>query len=83
MINIFVCNLNSKNQTEQLIIKEDTTISELLSEVLKISHETDVGIFGKLMDKSYTLKDNDRVEFYERILIDPKIKRKSSAKKSE
>ncbi len=81
MINIFVCKLNSKNQTEQLIIKENTTISTLLSEVLKISHEIDVGVFGKLMDKSYTLKDNDRVEFYERILIDPKIKRKSRAKK--
>tara|TARA_B100001057_G_scaffold105157_1_gene102670 strand:- start:1769 stop:2014 length:246 start_codon:yes stop_codon:yes gene_type:complete len=81
MINIFVCNLKSKNKTEQLIIKENTTISALLTEVLKISHETDVGVFGKLMDKSYTLKDNDRVEFYERILIDPKIKRKSRAEK--
>ena len=81
MINITVCNLKSKNKTEQLFIKENTTISSLLSEILNISHEVDVGVFGKLMDKSYTLKDNDRVEFYERILIDPKIRRKSRAKK--
>ena len=81
MINIFVCDLKSKNKIQQLIIKKNTTISMLLNEVLKVSHDIDVGIFGKLMDKSYTLKDNDRVEFYERILIDPKIKRMNRAKK--
>ena len=81
MINIFVCDLKSKNKIQQLIIEENTTISMLLNEVLKVSHDIDVGIFGKLMDKSYTLKDNDRVEFYERILIDPKIKRMNRAKK--
>ena len=81
MINIFVCDLKSKNKIQQLIIEKNTTISMLLNEVLKVSHDIDVGIFGKLMDKSYTLKDNDRVEFYERIIIDPKIKRMNRAKK--
>ena len=80
MINIFICDLKSKNKTERYVVEDNTTISTLLDEVLNISHDIDVGVFGKLMDKSYTLKHNDRVEFYEKIIIDPKIKRKSRAK---
>ena len=80
MINIFICDFDSKSKIKQLTVKEDTTISSLLDEVLGIPNDVNVGIFGKLMDKSYTLQNNDRVEFYERILINPKIRRKNRAK---
>lgn len=76
MINIFICDLKSKEEVWHLVVSPNTTISSLLDEILGISQDVNVGVFGKLIDKSYTLQDNDRVEFYEDILIDPKIRRK-------
>ena len=76
MINIFICDLKSKEEVWHLVVSPNTTISRLLDEILGISQDVNVGVFGKLIDKSYTLQDNDRVEFYEDILIDPKIRRK-------
>ena len=38
-----------------------------------------IGIYGKLVTDNYILKDKDRVEIYEPIIIDPKIKRKKLA----
>ncbi len=35
-----------------------------------------IGIYGKLVTDNYILKDKDRVEIYEPVIIDPKIKRK-------
>ncbi len=81
MINIYICDLKSNNKIKHMLIDNNTTISTLLNEVLGSPEDIDVGIFGKLVDKSYTLQDNDRVEFYEKILIDPKIRRKNRAVK--
>src|SRR5262245_47040652 len=39
-----------------------------------------VGIFGKVRKLSDLLKDNDRVEIYRPLLIDPKIARLTKAK---
>ena len=76
MINIYICDLKSKNKIKHMFVNNNITISTLLNEVLGAPEDIDVGVFGKLVDKSYTLQDNDRVEFYEDILIDPKIRRK-------
>ena len=81
MINIYICDLKSNNKTKHILIEKNTTISDLLDKILRISEDINVGVFGKLVDKSYTLQDNDRVEFYEKILIDPKIRRKNRAVK--
>ena len=80
MIKIFLCDVKDNYTIKQMFIEPGTTISVLLSEILGLSDSVNVGIYGKLLDKSYTLQDNDRVEFYERIIVDPKIKRKSRAK---
>ena len=80
MINIYVCNIEEKNKIRQITIKENTTIFTLLNEILFITDDISVGVYGKLVDKSYTLRENDRVEFYEKILIDPKVGRKKRAK---
>tara|TARA_Y100000768_G_scaffold376198_1_gene347973 strand:- start:7037 stop:7282 length:246 start_codon:yes stop_codon:yes gene_type:complete len=81
MINIYVCNIEEKNKIKQITIKENTTIFTLLNEILFITDDINVGVYGKLVDKSYTLRENDRVEFYEKILIDPKVQRKNRVMK--
>ena len=81
MINIYICDYKSSNKVKHMVIETGTTISMLLHQILGISNDTNVGVFGKLMDKSYTLQDNERVEFYEEILINPKIRRKNRARK--
>tara|TARA_Y100000996_G_scaffold401826_1_gene373148 strand:- start:1430 stop:1717 length:288 start_codon:yes stop_codon:yes gene_type:complete len=40
------------------------------------------GVFGKLVDNNYKIKNGDRVELYETALIDPKDFRILKAKKS-
>ncbi len=81
MINIYICDLKSNNKTKHILIEKNTTISDLLDMILRTSEDINVGVFGKLVDKSYTLQDNDRVEFYDKILIDPKIERKNKTRK--
>ena len=81
MINIFLCDPKSKDPIKHIVVEQNTTISTLLNKILCISDDVNVGIYGKLMDKSYTLQDNDRVEFYEKILVDPKIRRKKRVSK--
>ena len=39
-----------------------------------------IGVFGKIKKYSYKLCDNDRIEIYEKITANPKIKRKLRAK---
>jgi len=36
-------------------------------------------VYGKLKDMTYIIKNNDRIEIYEKVLVDPKIKRKKRA----
>jgi len=81
MINIYICDLKSKNKTKHMLIKNNTTIYDLLDILLVTSKDINVGIYGKLVDISYTLQDNDRVEFYDKILIDPKIERENRTRK--
>ena len=80
MINIEIIGINNDYKKQYLSIKQGTTVSELVRDILDIDAKyLNIGVFGKLKDLSYTLQDKDRVEFYERIIADPKIKRKNRA----
>ena len=81
MINIYISDYKSSNKVKHMVVETNTTISILVHQILGISYDINVGVFGKLIDKSYTLQDNDRVEFYEKILINPKIMRRNRARK--
>jgi putative ubiquitin-RnfH superfamily antitoxin RatB of RatAB toxin-antitoxin module len=76
MINIKVVGINNNYKTQSLSVRSGTTINDLAKDILDIDTKyLDVGIFGKLKELTYTLQDKDRVEFYERIVANPKIKR--------
>ena len=38
-----------------------------------------IGVFGKIKNSDYVIKKNDRLELYNPITIDPKIRRKNIA----
>ena len=74
MIEVIVCKATNDYHAEHLILNEGTTLHELITKVFKMNAETvKVGVYGKLKELSYTLKDKDRVEFYEDIVTSPKI----------
>jgi putative ubiquitin-RnfH superfamily antitoxin RatB of RatAB toxin-antitoxin module len=76
MINIEIIGINNDYKKQYLSIKQGTTVSELVKDILDIDAKClNIGVFGKLKDLSYTLQDKDRVEFYEKIVANPKVKR--------
>ena len=80
MINIIVSDITINKHTLHLKLNEGTTIQMLITNILKKDLSgCKVGIYGKLKELTYTLKDKDRVEFYEKIVANPKIKRKNRA----
>ena len=80
MINIEIIGINNDYKKQLLSIRRGTTLSELARDILDIDTKyLNVGVFGKLKELTYTLQDKDRVEFYERIVANPKIKRKNRA----
>ena len=84
MIDVIVCKATNDYHAEHLILNEGTTLHELITKVFKMNAETvKVGVYGKLKELSYTLKDKDRVEFYEDVVADPKIRREKRAKHYE
>ena len=84
MINIEIINYNKNYKSEYLNLKKGTTIHELVNNILSFDIKyCKVGVYGKIQELSYTLQDKDRVEFYEDIIADPKIKRKKRAKDNE
>ena len=81
MINIIVSDLTINKHTLHLKLNEGTTIQMLITNILKKDISgCKVGIYGKLKELTYTLKDKDRVEFYKEIVADPKIKRRNRVK---
>ncbi len=81
MINIFVSDITINNQAFHLTLNEGTTIQMLITNILKKDiNVCKVGVYGKLKELTYTLQDKDRVEFYEDIVADPKIKRRNRVK---
>ena len=80
MIKIKIISGTRDYKSRSLVIKDGTTIDELVNSILNIDiNYTSIGVFGKIQELSYTLQDKDRVEFYESIIADPKIKRKNRA----
>ena len=80
MIKKELIGINNDYKTQYLSIRQGTAVSELARDILDIDTKSlNVGVFGKLKKLTYTLQDKDRVEFYERIIADPKIKRKNRA----
>ena len=68
-------------------VKENTTIASALknSQLLKDFPNLDVsniGIFSRAVKKNEILQENDRIEIYRPLKIDPKEKRRERAKKS-
>ena len=79
MIKIIYCQSNDSYNLKQLSLSEGTTIEEFTKHKLKLEGNVHVGVYGKLRDKSYIIQNMDRIEIYEAIIADPKIKRKSRA----
>ena len=80
MINIEIIN-NKDYKSKRLVLKKGTTIHELVNNILNLNiKHCKFGVYGKIKKLSYTLQDKDRVEFYDNIIADPKIKRKKRAK---
>ena len=76
MINIEIIGINNDYKKQYLSIKQGTTLNELVKDILDIDAKyLNIGVFGKLKELTYTLQDKDRVEFYEKIVANPKIKR--------
>ena len=81
MINIIVSDITINKHTLHLKLNEGTTIQMLITNILKKDISgCKVGIYGKLKELTYTLKDKDREEFYKDIVADPKIKRRNREK---
>ena len=81
MINIEIINNYQDYKSQYLAIKKGTTIKELVNNILNLDiKHCKIGVYGKIQELSYTLQDKDRVEFYEDIVADPKIKREKRAK---
>ena len=80
MIDIEIIN-NKDYKSQHLVLKKGTTIHELVNNILNIDiKHCKLGVYGKIKKLSYTLQDKDRVEFYDNIIADPKIKREKRAK---
>ena len=80
MIDIEIINNNKDYKSQYLTLEKGTTIQELVNNILKLDVKRyKIGVYGKIQKLSYTLQDKDRVEFYEDIVADPKIKRKKRA----
>ena len=81
MIDIEIINNNKDYKSQYLTLEKGTTIQELVNNILNLDIKNyKIGVYGKIQQLSYTLQDKDRVEFYEDIIADPKIKRKKRAK---
>ena len=84
MIDIEIINNNKDYKSQYLTLEKGTTIQELVNNILNLDIKNyKIGVYGKIQQLSYTLQDKDRVEFYEDIVADPKIKREKRAKHYE
>lgn len=79
MIKIHYCQHNDLFKLKQISLRGGTTIKEFIKDILKLEGKIHAGVYGKLKDESYIIQDMDRIEIYEAIIADPKIKRKSRA----
>ena len=79
IIKVFYCVPDDYYQVKSINIESGTSISTFLRDILGYEIETPVGVYGKLVDNTYIIKDKDRIELYEKTIADPKINRKRRA----
>ena len=79
IIKVFYCIPSHSDEIKSTNIESGTSICVFLRDILGYEVETPVGVYGKLVQDTYILKDKDRVEIYEKIIADPKINRKKRA----
>ena len=78
-IEVFYCIQSHSDEVKSTNIESGTSIYVFLRDILGYEVETPVGVYGKLVDDRYIIKDKDRIEIYEKIIADPKIDRKKRA----
>ena len=78
--------VNKRIASKSVIIREGTTLKEFLNEIkfknFDLMDDISFGVFGKIKDPDYILKEFDRVEVCHNASADPKKSRKLRAKKS-
>ena len=79
IIEVFYCILSESYAVKSANIKSGTSIHVFLRDILGYEVETPVGVYGKLVNKTYIIKDQDRIEIYEKTTANPKIIRKKRA----
>jgi putative ubiquitin-RnfH superfamily antitoxin RatB of RatAB toxin-antitoxin module len=68
----------------QLEVEAGTTIAEALQKIPEIDlSQHSVGIFGKIKALSTVLQNNDRIEIYRPLMLDPKEARRTRVKKQK
>ena len=82
-IKVFYCIPSHPDEVKSINIECGTSIRVFMRDILGYEVETPVGVYGKLVNSTYIIKDNDRIEIYEKITADPKINRKKRASYEE
>ena len=78
-IEVFYCIPSRSDEVKSINIKSGTVIRVFIRDILGYEVETPVGVYGRLVEDTYIIKDKDRIEIYEKIIADPKINRKKRA----
>ena len=78
-IKVFYYIPSHSDEIKSMNIESGTSIHVFIRDILGYEVETPVGVYGKLVEDTYIIKDRDRVEIYEKIIADPKINRKKRA----
>ena len=78
-IKVFYCIPSNSDEVISINIESETSVRVFLTDILGYEVETPVGVYGKLVTSTYIIKDKDRIEIYEKIIADPKIRRKKRA----
>ena len=79
IIKVFYCIPSHSDESKSTNIESGTSIYVFLRDILGYEVETPVGVYGKLVENTYIIKDKDRIEIYEKITANPRINRKKRA----
>lgn len=66
-----------RSVAEKLVqLEEGSTVAEALQSCGLAAHADAVGVWGKKAAMGHVLRDNDRVEIYRSLTVDPKVARR-------
>ena len=69
---------------ESCTVEKAIVLSDILNQFIEIDLEQNkVGVFGKAVQLTDILRENDRVEIYRPLIADPKESRRARAEKKE